>query len=159
MLAAGIVFVLAGVALRLYSAGILRKDRSLQRRGPYGFCRNPLYLGTIMLMLGFAFLAGSWALVILTLAVFTAVYLWVIILEERWLRAVFGEVYETYLKETPRLLPTPRSLLRLFEPVPFSLKQARVNHEHKTFVAGILGLGVFLLKYGLGLWLLPFHLW
>ncbi|OGK10296.1 MAG: hypothetical protein A2Y63_04045 [Candidatus Riflebacteria bacterium RBG_13_59_9] len=155
----GSALVLVGAGLRLYSAGVLRKDKRLQRTGPYALCRNPLFLGTIILMLGFAFLSGSWTLVVLTLVVFWSVYMWVILLEERWLLEVFGESYGEYLRTTPRLLPTFRSLSASFTRVPYSFAQARANHELKTTVAGVVGVLLFLVKYALELWILPFSLW
>jgi len=159
MLAAGAVLVLCGVGLRLYSAGVLRKDRRLQRTGPYKLCRNPLYLGTILIQLGFAFASGVWVFVILALAVFAAIYTAVILLEERWLTKVFGEPYEEYIRETPRLVPSFRSLRESIVRVPYSFKQAYSNHEHKTAIAGVIGVGLFLIKYTLNLWTLPVNLW
>lgn len=159
MFAAGAVLVLCGVGLRLYSAGVLRKDRRLQRTGPYRLCRNPLYLGTILLQLGFALASGVWSFVILALVVFGAVYIAVILLEERWLAKVFGGPYEEYMRGTPRLLPTFRSIRESMARVPYSFAQAVANREHKTAVIGVLGVILFLIKYTLSLWTLPINLW
>jgi hypothetical protein len=159
MFVCGAALVLCGVGLRFYSAGVLRKDRRLQRTGPYGLCRNPLYLGTLLLQLGFALASGVWTFVISALVVFTAIYLAVILLEERWLKKVFGEPYEEYLRDTPRLLPTLKSLGESLVAVRYSLRQAYVNHEYKTTIAGVIGVVLFLIKYTLSLWTLPLNLW
>lgn len=47
----------AGLALRLWAAGHLRKNRTLTVTGPYAYVKNPLYLGTFLAMTGFAVLA------------------------------------------------------------------------------------------------------
>lgn len=159
MFVCGAAFVLCGVGLRLYSAGVLRKDRRLQRTGPYRLCRNPLYLGTILIQLGFALAAGVWTFVVLALVAFGAIYMAVTLLEERWLKMVFGKPYEEYMHDTPRLLPTLRSFGESIAPVPFSLRQAYSNHEHKTTIAGVIGVVLFLIKYTLNLWSLPVNLW
>jgi len=159
MFIAGAVLVGLGAGLRLYSAGVIRKDRRLQRTGPYALCRNPLYLGTLTMMLGFGVISGYWSLAALTIAVFGLVYWQVIRLEQQWLVSIFGDAYRGYVRETPCLLPRFSSLRKFLERVPYSLKQARANHELKTTVGSAAGILLFLLKYALELWVLPLNLW
>src|SRR5215213_5268758 len=51
LLGCGLIF--AGLAIRSWSAGILRKTRELTTTGPYAVIRNPLYVGSFMIMSGF----------------------------------------------------------------------------------------------------------
>jgi len=159
MFIAGAILIALGAALRLYSAGVIRKDQQLQRTGAYALCRNPLYLGTLTMMLGFGLLSGYWSLALLALLVFGILYWQVIRLEEIWLIDIFGEAYRDYIRETPRLLPTFSSLRKSLERVPYSLKQAQANHEFTTAVVSVLGILIFLIKYVLALWILPLNLW
>ncbi len=159
MFALGVVWIALGESLRLYSAGVLRKNEELSRSGPYAMCRNPLYLGTILIQLGFGLLSGSWLLALIALAWFAFIYTWVILLEEKWLADLFGGDYRDYLHATPRLLPSLRSLSSLGGNVKFSWKQAKVNHELKSAVASVIGIAFFLIKYAFALWSLPLNLW
>lgn len=159
MFSAGAVLIVLGAGIRLYSAGVIRKDRRLQRTGPYALCRNPLYLGTLVMMAGFGLISGYWSLTLLTLLAFGLLYWQVIRLEQRWLVSIFGDAYGDYIRETPCLLPTFGSLRKSLERVPYSLKQARANHELKTSIGSAVAILVFLLKYAFGLWVLPLNLW
>ena len=110
-LAGSLPLVAAGVWLRGYAAGYVRKNAELTTTGPYGFTRNPLYLGSMLILLGFCVAAGSWVLGVGLLALFLAVYLPTIRSEEIYLRAVFAG-FEGYAAQVPRLLPrwTPARL-------------------------------------------------
>lgn len=77
--------------------------------GPYRYLRNPLYLGGLLLSLGFAMLASRiGAIVIMGGAI--AITLALISEEERQLTAAQGESYAAYRRAVPSLLPalTPR---------------------------------------------------
>lgn len=64
--------------------------------GPYGFTRNPAYLGMALVYVGIAFLAGApWALVPLPL-VLLVINNGVILREERYLERKFGSEYLDY---------------------------------------------------------------
>src|SRR5437588_11900332 len=66
-LAAGGAVALAGLALRAWASGHIRKNARLAVSGPYAYTRNPLYLGSFILGLGFTIAASSslWLLVAL----------------------------------------------------------------------------------------------
>ena len=98
-------------------------------------------------------------LALITLAWFIFVYTWVIILEEKWLASLFSAQYEDYLKTTPRLLPTFRSLSAMSQGVQHSWKQAKVNHELKSAAISVIGALLFLIKYIFALWSLHLNLW
>ena len=52
-LAVGLSVALIGVLLRAWACGHLRKSSELDVSGPYAHTRNPLYLGTFIIALGF----------------------------------------------------------------------------------------------------------
>jgi protein-S-isoprenylcysteine O-methyltransferase Ste14 len=143
----GIVWIAIGAALRIYAAGIIHKDRELSTNGPYALCRNPLYLGTILIQFGIGLLSGNWFYTAIALVIFTGIYTWVIMLEERWLAGLFGDAFKEYLRTTPRLLPTVRSLGMMSREAPFSWKQAKVNRELKSMIAPAAAVLLFLIKY------------
>lgn len=73
--------------------------------GPQRYVRNPLYLGVVLIVLGWALAAASPFLLVATL-VFTAWFgLMLVPYEERELKALFGEEWVRYSAETPMLVP------------------------------------------------------
>jgi protein-S-isoprenylcysteine O-methyltransferase Ste14 len=96
--------VLVGLWLRGYAAGYVKKNAELTRTGPYAYTRNPLYLGSILLAVGFSVAAGRWWLILLLVAMFLAIYIPTILSEEAYLRSVFP-AFDAYATKVPRLLP------------------------------------------------------
>jgi len=108
-LAAGGAVALCGLLLRAWSAGHIRKNDRLATSGPYAYTRNPLYLGSFIMGLGFTFAAGQWwpVLVGLFMALFLGIYLPVMRVESQTLAGLFGEEYERYARHVPLFLPRP----------------------------------------------------
>lgn len=104
-LAIGSVVSLLGLAIRAWAAGHIRKNESLARSGPYAFTRNPLYLGSFVLGVGFTIGSGRWILGILFAALFLGIYLPVMRVESRTLAEMFGEDYGQYALHVPLFFP------------------------------------------------------
>jgi len=109
----GVVGVIGGTAMRLWASGYLLKDERVIREGPFHFTRNPLYLGTTLIGLGFAALTGRWESVILVALTVALVYQPTIYWEEQFLTDRFGEDYLAYMHTVPRWVPRMRGS---FEP-------------------------------------------
>lgn len=105
-IAVGAAIVLPGLLIRALASGHVRKNDSLTTSGPYAFTRNPLYLGSLLIGIGFAVAARSWWIVAALLVMFFAIYVPVICDEEVFLRQKFPE-FEDYARHVPRLLPRP----------------------------------------------------
>lgn len=103
-LALGALLVVPGLLIRALASGHVRKNEALATSGPYAHTRNPLYLGSLLLGLGFAVAARSWWVGLVLLVMFFAIYLPVIRGEEEFLRAKFPE-FEDYAWHVPRMLP------------------------------------------------------
>lgn len=101
---AGSVIVLAGLAVRAIASGQLKKNEELATSGPYSYTRNPLYLGSILIGVGFALAAKSLWIWFLLAVMFTAIYVPVIRSEEAFLRSRFPD-FELYARRVPRLVP------------------------------------------------------
>jgi protein-S-isoprenylcysteine O-methyltransferase Ste14 len=108
-LGCGALGIVPGLAIRALASGHVRKNEALATTGPYAYTRNPLYLGSLLIGIGFAIAARSWWVGIILVAMFFAIYLPVIRGEEAFLRKEFPE-FEEYAKQVPRMLPrlTPR---------------------------------------------------
>jgi protein-S-isoprenylcysteine O-methyltransferase Ste14 len=103
-LAVSLLLVLPGLWLRGYAAGYVRKNAELTTTGPYGYTRNPLYLGSMMIAFGFAVAGGQVWIGIALAGLFLAIYLPTIRSEEAYLRGVFPG-FDAYAARVPRLLP------------------------------------------------------
>ena len=103
-LAWSLLLVFPGIALRAYASGYVKKNRELTVTGPYAHTRNPLYLGSLSIALGFAVAAQNWWVLAGIAILFFAIYLPVIRSEEQFLRGVFPG-FDDYCRRVPRLFP------------------------------------------------------
>jgi protein-S-isoprenylcysteine O-methyltransferase Ste14 len=93
-----------GIAIRALASGQVQKDRELTMTGPYAYVRNPLYLGSIVIGVGFAIAARDIWVAIVLIFYFAVVYVPVIRGEENFLRSRFPD-YAGYKRRVPSLLP------------------------------------------------------
>src|SRR5437879_8150711 len=100
----GAIAVVPGLLLRALASGHVRKNESLATSGPYAYTRNPLYLGSLVMGLGFCVAARSWWVGAALVVMFFAIYLPVIRDEEAFLRRTFPE-FEEYSRKVPRMWP------------------------------------------------------
>jgi protein-S-isoprenylcysteine O-methyltransferase Ste14 len=96
--------IIVGLVVRAMASGHLQKNEQLATGGPYAYTRNPLYLGSLILAIGFALAARSWSIAVGIILMFFAIYLPVIRAEEVFLRENFAQ-FEDYAREVPALLP------------------------------------------------------
>jgi len=108
-----LLVVIAGLALRAWGAAYAgRHTRSdsieaprLATAGPYGYVRNPIYLGSLILGLGMVGLLGDLRLLALYAVTFALLFVAIIPAEEAFLKEQFGEEYERYCECVPRIFP------------------------------------------------------
>jgi len=101
----GLPLVFLGEGVRTWSSGFLEKNVFLQTNGPYLIMRHPLYLGNIVIGVGFAFMGNSLMGGLLLLAGLSVIFTITIHEEEAALSQRFGKSYEDYANLVPRLLP------------------------------------------------------
>jgi protein-S-isoprenylcysteine O-methyltransferase Ste14 len=144
LLVLGLPIAIAGAILRALAAGVIRKDSVLTTSGPYAWTRNPLYLGSFLLGVGFAIMSGSWIAAALIVLPSLFIYPHVIRREEAHLSRLFPEAFAEYCTRVPRILPRfGRS------PLSFSSQQYFANREYNTALGFLAVLLVFLLKASL----------
>ncbi|MDP9161027.1 MAG: isoprenylcysteine carboxylmethyltransferase family protein [Acidobacteriota bacterium] len=100
----GCFIALPGLLVRALASGHVQKNELLATSGPYAYTRNPLYLGSLTMAVGFAIAARSWWVSALMVVVFFAIYVPVILSEEAFLFERFPE-FEQYSRTVPRLVP------------------------------------------------------
>jgi len=103
-LVAGGIVACIGVAIRAWATGHIVKNQTLTTTGPYAHTRNPLYLGSFFLALGFA-ICTHWAAIGLVALFWLVVYKPTIERERDFLRDVYGAAYREYEAHVPAFLP------------------------------------------------------
>jgi protein-S-isoprenylcysteine O-methyltransferase Ste14 len=103
----GYLLLLAGIGLRMWSTLYIgqRKSKQLITDGPFSICRNPLYLGSLLVAIGASLCFENFVLLAFVLIVLVPTHLLVIFAEEKKLAGDFGAPYEQYKKKVPRLWP------------------------------------------------------
>jgi protein-S-isoprenylcysteine O-methyltransferase Ste14 len=104
----GALVVLPGILLRALASGHVKKNEALATSGPYAHTRNPLYLGSFIMGVGFAIAARSAWVFLLMVGMFFVIYLPVIRAEETFLRQTFPD-FDEYAHNVPRLWPRWRA--------------------------------------------------
>lgn len=111
--AAVIVLLAACWAVRIWGSSYLRSSTvwspdsrtdSFVTAGPFTYSRNPLYLGNVLMALGFGMLApapGWLAINVLNIAFVVMLIRW----EERGMRQSYGERFAEYCARVPQLFP------------------------------------------------------
>jgi protein-S-isoprenylcysteine O-methyltransferase Ste14 len=139
-MALGAIGVLAGLLIRALASGHVRKNETLATSGPYAYTRNPLYLGSLLMGMGFCVAARSWWVGVALVVMFVAIYLPVIWDEEAFLRRTFPE-FAGYARRVPRMLPrlTPHSDHEKETPGGFSLS-LYLKHREYNALLGAMGM-------------------
>jgi protein-S-isoprenylcysteine O-methyltransferase Ste14 len=132
----GAVGVVAGLLIRALASGHVRKNEALATSGPYAYTRNPLYLGSLVMGLGFCVAARSWWVGMALVVMFFAIYLPVIRDEEAFLRRTFPE-FEEYAGRVPRMLPRLTPLSSNEPPAGFSLDLYLKHREYNALLGAV----------------------
>ena len=72
------------------------------RGGPYRFTRNPMYLALCLVQAGIGFLLNDWITLLFVVPLALVLHFGVILPEERYLEAKFGEQYLALKREVRR---------------------------------------------------------
>ncbi|MDX6271148.1 MAG: hypothetical protein QOD28_2371 [Acidobacteriota bacterium] len=152
-LAAGGAVAVCGLLIRAWASGHIRKNDALAVSGPYAYTRNPLYLGTFILGIGFTIAAaGGWVLFCvlggLFAALFLGIYLPVMRVEALTLAQLFGEDYARYAAAVPLLFPrlTPYGDYEGGRGLKFDMNLYLRYREYRAALGLFVGLSVLALK-------------
>ncbi|MGC3968182.1 MAG: isoprenylcysteine carboxylmethyltransferase family protein [Pirellulales bacterium] len=133
----GAAFVVLGAAVRSWAAGTLRKGIDLTTAGPYSLCRNPLYLGSFLVMIGFCTLIGFAHDFFVVCGPIAVIYALTVLAEERRLAKLYAAHWRTYEQTTPRFLPWK---VLNFQPGAWTLEQWQANREYNGLAGIVVGL-------------------
>jgi len=110
-----IIVIWIGLVLRFWAVQTLgkffrttvmiQKGHQVIKNGPYRYARHPSYTGLLLTTIGVAIGMNNWiGLILMVFIVFVALQKR-IILEEKVLQKSLGEDYQSYIKNTKRLIP------------------------------------------------------
>jgi protein-S-isoprenylcysteine O-methyltransferase Ste14 len=135
-LALGAVSIIPGLVIRALASGHVRKNEALATSGPYAYTRNPLYLGSLLVAIGFAVAARSLWVAGVLVAMFFAIYVPVIRSEEAFLRERFPE-FQEYANEVPRMIPRMTPAFRNEASAEFSMDLYLKHREYNALLGSL----------------------
>ena len=137
----GSAIILPALLLRTAASGHVKKNQEVTTSGPYAYTRNPLYLGSIILLIGFGVASRNLWLAVVLVLIFLALYLPVVLDEEDYLKANFPE-FDDYARKVPRIIPRLRPAPG--SPAGFSKELYRKHREYNAAL-GSVGMMVLLI--------------
>jgi protein-S-isoprenylcysteine O-methyltransferase Ste14 len=90
-------FRLAGTHVEPWKASTV-----LVTGGVFGRLRNPMYVGLTLLLAGLAIFLASDGMLVMTIIFMPVIHFGVVMREERYLEAKFGDAYRAYKASVPR---------------------------------------------------------
>jgi len=131
----------AGLALRINvvghapygTSGRNTRDQvaeTLNTTGMYSVVRHPLYLANYLIIIGFTMEFHVWWLVLLITCFYALYYERIMLAEEVFLRARFGDVFKQWAAATPAFIPRLRGWQP--SPVPFCWRTV-LQREYTAF--------------------------
>jgi protein-S-isoprenylcysteine O-methyltransferase Ste14 len=144
-IALGAIGIVPGLLIRALASGHVRKNEALAMSGPYAYTRNPLYLGSLLIGIGFAVAARSWWVGVVLVVMFFAIYVPVIRDEEAFLRQRFPE-FEEYARRVPRMLPRITLARTNEDGGGFSLDLYLTHREYNALLGAVAMLAALIFK-------------
>jgi protein-S-isoprenylcysteine O-methyltransferase Ste14 len=141
---AGIALALAGQVLRIVTIGFEYIERGGRNRqvyasklvqgGIFALCRNPLYVGNLLLAAGLALVVNSTAFYLLVLPLVSYAYVAIVAAEEAFLREKFGREYTEYCLRVGRWIPRLHGWRRAVAGMRFNWRRVLVKEYNTMFV-------------------------
>ena len=148
VLAGGALIVL-GEALRIWATGHLRKNEVLTLGGPYRYVRDPMYIGSLLIVTGFMLVGDQHALIVIFWLVFFAYY----IPRKRHIECSrllekFGTAYADYMGAVRSMIPRLKPYQGA-EQSRFAWRQCFANNEHGIIMLLVGAAMILCVKYTL----------
>ena len=132
-LVAGFI-IFSGLALRSATIGWAYIKRgginktvyadTLVTRGYFGLCRNPLYVGNMLIYAGVFLIHGHPAVIVLGIMLYYFIYQSIIAAEEYYLTQKFGAEYLEYCKQVPRWMLKISNAPTALDNMTFNIKRS-----------------------------------
>ena len=83
----------------------LDPPKELVVTGPYRYVRNPIYVGVLIIVMGYFLWFKTVWMIVYAITAFLGIHLFVTLYEEPTLKKKFGSANENYCKSVPRWIP------------------------------------------------------
>ena len=118
----------------------------LVTEGIFKHCRNPLYVGNILMLLGVGILINSLLFTTVFIPLFFFIYQAIVLAEENFLRNKFGEQFDAYCKKVSRWFINFNGMFTTIGSMKFNGKRW-LTKEYNTQTVWMLGIVFILLFY------------
>jgi len=153
----GLLITITGQAIRGVTIGlayIIRGGKEgkvyaeqLVTTGIFNHCRNPLYVGNILMLLGVGVLSNSLLYVGVIMPLFLIIYQAIVLAEENFLRNKFGASFDQYCSRVNRWIPSLKGISSTINSMHFKWKRW-ILKEYNTQYIWLTGIVlILLLKY------------
>jgi len=140
----GFLVALTGQLLRVVTIGleyIVRGGRDRQvyaeklvQGGVFAHCRNPLYVGNFVILLGLGIVSNSSLFFGVGIPFFAFAYWAIIAAEEDYLRNKFGKEFDDYCARVNRLVPNPSGIRQTLTEVRFNWRRLITAEYGSTYI-------------------------
>lgn len=152
----GFLMIIMGQGLRILTIGISYIIRGGKKRriyaeklvtdGIFSHCRNPLYVGNILIITGFFCISGNLMGIMVGALGFIAIYGLIVQSEEAFLNAKFTEDYTVFCADTPRWIPQFKGLKNTINNYGFDWARVAVKEYGTIMTSLIIPLGLIAWK-------------
>jgi protein-S-isoprenylcysteine O-methyltransferase Ste14 len=140
----GLSVALFGQAIRILTIGLVYIIRGGRHRqiyakelvtdGIFAHCRNPLYLGNILILTGSGIMSNSLVSLLIFLPLFIFAYQAIVIAEENFLNDRFGPQYKNYLKRVNRWVPNLKGIGNTINSSTFKWRRVIVKEYNSIYI-------------------------
>lgn len=118
----------------------------LVTEGVFNHCRNPLYVGNILMLLGVGILSNSLLFLTVFMPLFLFIYQAIVLAEENFLRNKFGGEFNNYCCRVNRWLIKFSGIGKTIGAMRFNARRW-VLKEYNTQYVWLVGIALLLLRY------------
>ncbi|MDX2432655.1 MAG: isoprenylcysteine carboxylmethyltransferase family protein [Bacteroides sp.] len=140
----GLAIVLIGQLVRMLTIGmayIVRGGRNrrifadgLVTDGLFSHCRNPMYIGNILLVVGMSIISNSLFAVLVMIPLFLFIYQAITLAEENFLRNKFGSGFDDYCSQVNRWWPKLKGISNTFRSNSFDFTKVIFKEYNSSFL-------------------------
>ena len=118
----GLLLTVLGLITRSISAGTLHKNQQLNMDGIYAIVRNPLYVGSFIVLIGINLIIHHPLMWLFSILIFAITHIPTILGEEHMLKQIFPDQWGEFESSVPRFIP---NIFRIME-----LRKSQFYHKY-----------------------------
>ncbi len=123
----GLAYIIRGGKKRQVYAEELVQD------GVFAHCRNPLYVGNLLVILGLGLISNSMLFLLIGMPFFVFAYIAIVAAEENFLRQKFGVTFDAYCQRVGRFTPNFTGFGKTWQSMEFKWRRLIVKEYGSTY--------------------------